>query len=390
MVDNMQIDNTEKMNNNSNPKPSRPCTEYNIFFQLERAYILQVELNDTTTLPPDEVFRTSQHSYAAHNLPNLPARYARLSLPYDWFLPGKEKRRKRKHRKSHGKISFQELSLKVAAAWKAVPDEVRIYCATVCSAGMDSYKSEMMLWRKRRGEDEPCEPAKKKRRTSKKKVPAKSQRRQSAKARKRKALEVSYSPDCSAPRDKDAMVAASQELPSADPPLRGSGLPGDGSFPEMCELFERDFGFDAEEETAFLDASPAVAPPETASATHPSVARALDKSKPNSYKKLRHRATLDMPDDEILQMWNTPARRGSVVLGFGMTNGQYHSGHMPYNVPSGADIPHSSGPAIPHSMQIQPQQPVRMDNAPTRKMSIEQKKVGIASIKKCSTRARAA
>merc|ERR1711862_228144 len=159
-----------------------------------------------------------------------------------------------------------------------------------------------------------------------KKAPAKSQRRQSAKAKKRKALDVSYSPDCSAPRDKDAMVTTSQELPSVDS-VPVSGLPGDGSFPEMCELFERDLGFDAEE-TAFLDASPAVAPSETSSTTHPSVARTLDNSKSNSFKKLRHRATLDMPDDEIMKMWNMPARRSSIVLGFGMTNGQYHSGHI--------------------------------------------------------------
>ena len=52
-------------------------------------------------------------------MPALPNRYADLALPYDWFLPGKEQRRKRKHRKSHGAIGFHELSRRVSAAWEA-------------------------------------------------------------------------------------------------------------------------------------------------------------------------------------------------------------------------------------------------------------------------------
>jgi len=358
-----QIIHIDNMTMNNNTKPSRPCTEYNMFFQLERACILQVELNDTTALSPEETFTTSQHSYATHNLPNLPTRYAGLTLAYDWFLPGKEKRRKRKHRKSHGKISFQELSLKVAAAWKVVPDEIRIYCAQVCSAGMDRYLSEMMEWRKGQGEivDEPCEPVTKKQRTNK--SSAKSQRQQSTKEKKTKAWDMKYSPDYSPPQDKDVAMTTSQELPPLEPsPV--AVLLGDGYFPEICELFERELWFDPEE-TAFLDTPSAMTPSGTSSKSCSSAT-----------------STLDMLDEEILQMWNKPVRRSSVVLGFGMTNGQYRSGHMQHSV--------QSCPAVPRSIPIQPQQAVRMENIQTMKQAVEQKRVGLRSVKKCSMRARAA
>ncbi|KAL7462818.1 hypothetical protein ACHAXS_003194 [Conticribra weissflogii] len=119
-------------------KPTRPYTEYNIFFQLEREYILQVLLGVEPAYEPLEIFHASQPSYRG---PNLPPRYADLVLPNDWFVPGKEKRRKRRHRKSHGAIGFHELSLKIADAWKNVDDESRTFCAVLSDIGMLEYKS---------------------------------------------------------------------------------------------------------------------------------------------------------------------------------------------------------------------------------------------------------
>ena len=82
-------------------------------------------------------------------MPSLPERYASLTLTYDWHLPGKEKRRKRKHRKSHGAISFQDLSNRISAAWKIVEPEIKNFCAQVCKVGLQKYKVEMKEWKKR-------------------------------------------------------------------------------------------------------------------------------------------------------------------------------------------------------------------------------------------------
>lgn len=75
--------------------------------------------------------------------PPLPSRYNGIVYLYDWHLPGKEKRRKRRHRKTHGRIGFQELSLKIADAWKTVDDETRTFCAELCDTGMSKYRREL-------------------------------------------------------------------------------------------------------------------------------------------------------------------------------------------------------------------------------------------------------
>jgi hypothetical protein len=115
-------------------KPSRPYTEYNLFFQLEREYILQIELGFKPDYEPSEIFDPSDSSH--YQGPPLPARYSGLVYLYDWHLPGKERRRKRRHRKTHGMIGFQELSLKIADAWKTVDAETRTFCAELCDMGM--------------------------------------------------------------------------------------------------------------------------------------------------------------------------------------------------------------------------------------------------------------
>jgi hypothetical protein len=119
-------------------KPSRPYTEYNLFFQLEREYILQIELGFKPDYEPSEIFDPSDSSH--YQGPPLPARYSGLVYLYDWHLPGKERRRKRRHRKTHGMIGFQELSLKIADAWKTVDAETRTFCAELCDMGMTIYK----------------------------------------------------------------------------------------------------------------------------------------------------------------------------------------------------------------------------------------------------------
>ncbi len=78
----------------------RPCTAYNLFYQLEREFILQSILDMTPSVD------TPFDQAADDVIPVLPQKYREIILSNDWYIPGKAQRKKRKHRKSHGKISF--------------------------------------------------------------------------------------------------------------------------------------------------------------------------------------------------------------------------------------------------------------------------------------------
>jgi len=116
----------------------RPYTAYNIFFQLEREFILQSVLDVTPSV--DDVFDPAADDNV---IPSLPQRYQDIILSDDWYIPGKAQRKKRRHRKSHGKISFSDLSKKVAAAWHSCDDEVKLFCAEVSDLTMQEYKKAL-------------------------------------------------------------------------------------------------------------------------------------------------------------------------------------------------------------------------------------------------------
>ena len=78
----------------------RPYTAYNIFFQLEREFILQRILDVKPSV--DNAFDQAGDDVVLL----LPQKYRELVLSDDWYVPGKAQRKKRKHRKSRGKISF--------------------------------------------------------------------------------------------------------------------------------------------------------------------------------------------------------------------------------------------------------------------------------------------
>eukprot|EP00581_Thalassiosira_minuscula_P031015 CAMPEP_0183762784 /NCGR_PEP_ID=MMETSP0739-20130205/9299_1 /TAXON_ID=385413 /ORGANISM="Thalassiosira miniscula, Strain CCMP1093" /LENGTH=241 /DNA_ID=CAMNT_0026001119 /DNA_START=111 /DNA_END=836 /DNA_ORIENTATION=- len=122
-----------------NPLP-RPYTTYNIFFQLEREYILQHDLDVIPKLSPEEIFNCSDERYEG---PPLPMRYQGLTLSHDWYIPGKALRKKRQHRASHGKISFIDLSKKVSSSWRNCEDSIKLFCAHVSDICAMKYKLEM-------------------------------------------------------------------------------------------------------------------------------------------------------------------------------------------------------------------------------------------------------
>ncbi len=86
-------------------KPPRPYTEYTMFYQLEREYILHRVLtnDDDKAKNATSTDGTNIQPALFQNDPLMPERYRSLPLRADWYISGKSKKpTKRKHRKSHG------------------------------------------------------------------------------------------------------------------------------------------------------------------------------------------------------------------------------------------------------------------------------------------------
>jgi len=119
----------------------RPYSSYNIFFQLEREYILQALLGHQPKAKAGEDLDIDDDDAIRYSGPPLPPRYADLVLPRDWHVPGKNQRRKRSHRKTHGKIGFQELNAKISKAWKEADGETLGFCKRLADAEAQKYKA---------------------------------------------------------------------------------------------------------------------------------------------------------------------------------------------------------------------------------------------------------
>ena len=71
------------------PCGSKPYNRYNIFYILERERFLQ---SNSSYKRKNSHHRDSDFltGYEKIDLPKLPPQYARLDLPYDWYMPGKQ------------------------------------------------------------------------------------------------------------------------------------------------------------------------------------------------------------------------------------------------------------------------------------------------------------
>ncbi len=126
-----------------------------MFYQLEREYIIhrilatdeeRTALNDDddNVLSPGSVGSAGSQVALFENDPLMPERYRSLPLRADWYISGKTKKpTKRKHRKSHGKIGFLELTRMIAARWAQVDDETRKYCKMMAAMELVKYKEDM-------------------------------------------------------------------------------------------------------------------------------------------------------------------------------------------------------------------------------------------------------
>mmetsp|Transcript_7960 Transcript_7960/g.13195 ORF Transcript_7960/g.13195 Transcript_7960/m.13195 type:complete len:329 (+) Transcript_7960:77-1063(+) len=119
-------------------KPQRPLTAYHIFFQIEREFIIQTTAGPNAKDDPEKKL-----------LRNVPNRYAATKLRPDWYA-GPGKRQKRKHRKSHGKIGFFELSSLISTRWATLEQshpDVKKFVHEVAERELDEYKQEMEQWK---------------------------------------------------------------------------------------------------------------------------------------------------------------------------------------------------------------------------------------------------
>jgi hypothetical protein len=95
-------------------KPKRPLSAYNLFFQHERKNIIAV-------LPKDK------------------------SLENDGLT---EEQRRRKHRKTHGKIGFADLARNIALKWKTIDKSAKSIFEARANIDRVRYKKEVDAWKK--------------------------------------------------------------------------------------------------------------------------------------------------------------------------------------------------------------------------------------------------
>jgi len=105
--------------------PRRPLSAYNLFFSEERERILR-EIEGKSEVDKKDPDGKDESKPKALLRPLLPS----------------EKKR-RPHRKTHGKISFQELATKVGQRWKALPDDRRKYYQDLAQEDMKRQKKAM-------------------------------------------------------------------------------------------------------------------------------------------------------------------------------------------------------------------------------------------------------
>lgn len=134
-------------------KPVRPLTSYHLFFQLEREFILQ-----SIQSPNNDENEPNEGRQLGKDLDTeMPARYQNIKLSPTWYASASGKRTKtkesdikRKHRKSHGKISFLELSQQVASRWKTLDqtdNETKMYCTKIAELELQSYKEKVKQYK---------------------------------------------------------------------------------------------------------------------------------------------------------------------------------------------------------------------------------------------------
>ena len=120
-------------------KPMRPLTAYHIYFQIEREYIIQTESGPDVSIHENKSY-----------MHDVPLRYRSIKLLPDWYAGPGKKQQKRRHRKSHGKIGFLELSRVISKRWATLDTsdpETKCYVSKIAAQELEEYKLEMKQYK---------------------------------------------------------------------------------------------------------------------------------------------------------------------------------------------------------------------------------------------------
>eukprot|EP00985_Skeletonema_marinoi_P001777 scaffold704_cov131-Skeletonema_marinoi.AAC.4 len=123
-------------------KPKRPYTPYNLFYLLERELVVQ-KING----PPKSNGIKRKHVGVAPREEDQikpSSRYDGIVFKPYWYDP--DMKEKRKHRKTHGMISFKELTGIISANWATVDKETKDYVTIISELGRKRYKDKMNLF----------------------------------------------------------------------------------------------------------------------------------------------------------------------------------------------------------------------------------------------------
>lgn len=114
-------------------KPPKPYSAYNIFFRLERMYIL----HQNNLLDQDTYVAAASSAHLDPIEHPRPARYASLPLPPMWYssISRLQAEKSRSHKKRQGgSMTKAEINALVSEGWRGVDEEIFRYCKRVALA----------------------------------------------------------------------------------------------------------------------------------------------------------------------------------------------------------------------------------------------------------------
>lgn len=108
----------------------KPLTPYNYFYRDERGNLVDNMINQDDTMPPSGI------DFSETKLRSL--------LYQHWYVDPLKK--KRDHRKTHGKLSFETLSKVIAERWRALSDDGREFYRRVSKCDEQYYLSQRRIY----------------------------------------------------------------------------------------------------------------------------------------------------------------------------------------------------------------------------------------------------